>query len=122
MHCSFFGDPDEESRRLYIEYWQRKLKKNKKIDFPDSLVHRIAAATSKFSFAYMKEALWVLCFHNYGEFLTFFSVSTLVIMAGERHKRAFDIVILEQIDLLRKGIPLRGMAQGFASLNLNAHS
>jgi len=37
-------------------YWQNKLKGNKEIDYPDSLVDKIAGATDKFSFAYLKEA------------------------------------------------------------------
>jgi hypothetical protein len=41
-------------------YWQDKLKSNKDIVFPDSLVDKVADKTSKFSFAYLKEALYVL--------------------------------------------------------------
>ena len=42
---------------LYVKYWQNKLKPNKKIDFPDTLVSDIAKSTAKFSFAFLKEAL-----------------------------------------------------------------
>lgn len=38
-------------------YWQDKLKQNKDIDFPDSLLDTVAEKTNKFSFAYLKEAL-----------------------------------------------------------------
>lgn len=55
--CSLFDDPDLEERGLYAVYWQKKLKNNKSIDFPDSLVDEVAAATEAFSFAYLKEAL-----------------------------------------------------------------
>ena len=58
---SEFPDPDEEERTLYIQYWQNKLKGNKKISFPDSLVKEIASETDGFSFAYLKEALYVIC-------------------------------------------------------------
>ena len=58
---SEFPDPDEEERTLYIQYWQNKLQGNKKISFPDSLVKEIASETDGFSFAYLKEALYVIC-------------------------------------------------------------
>ncbi|KAH9844113.1 P-loop containing nucleoside triphosphate hydrolase protein [Rhodofomes roseus] len=82
-----FEDPDEEERALYTKYWQDKLKSNKDIDFPDSLVHEIAATTNKFSFAYLKEAF----------------VSTLVIMAGfeEGDKPDFASVLKGQVKTLR---------------------
>lgn len=54
---SKFDNPTEEERKLYGKYWQHKLAKSDKIDFPDSLVDEIASKTDKFSFAYMKEAL-----------------------------------------------------------------
>lgn len=38
-------------------YWQNKLKSNKAIDFPDSLLDKFAVTTDKFSFAYLKEVL-----------------------------------------------------------------
>ena len=59
VFLSLFDDPDEEERTLYIQYWQAKLKTNPKISFPDSLVKEVAAQTDKFSFAYLKEALYV---------------------------------------------------------------
>ena len=52
-----FDDPDEDERTLYVQYWQNKLKNNKKVAFPDSLVKDVAAQTDGFSFAYLKEAL-----------------------------------------------------------------
>ncbi len=57
---SLFDDPDEEERTLYIRYWQNKLKGNDRISFPDSLVKDVATQTDGFSFAYLKEALYVL--------------------------------------------------------------
>lgn len=52
----FFPDPDLEQRIAYCHFWQRKLKSNKDIDFPDKLCEAIAKITDKFSFAYMQEA------------------------------------------------------------------
>lgn len=48
-HCRLFDDPDKEERVLYVQYWQRKLKSNDKVDFPESLVKEIAAQTDGFS-------------------------------------------------------------------------
>ena len=55
-----------EERKLYVQYWQRKLHSNKSISFPDQLVDEVVKATDKFSFAYLKEALYVL-FSRLGE-------------------------------------------------------
>jgi hypothetical protein len=57
MTHSKFDDPDVDERALYAQYWQKKLKGNSEIDFPDSLVKEIADITDQFSFAYLKEAL-----------------------------------------------------------------
>jgi transitional endoplasmic reticulum ATPase len=54
---SLFDDPDLDERKLYCKYWQNKLKDNAAIKFPDSLLDKIATATERFSFAYLKEAL-----------------------------------------------------------------
>ena len=54
---SLFDDPDSEERKLYVQYWQAKLKSNKSVSFPDSLVKEVVDKTDKFSFAYLKEAL-----------------------------------------------------------------
>ncbi|ESK94426.1 atp-dependent zn protease [Moniliophthora roreri MCA 2997] len=83
-----FDDPDRDERVLYAQYWQNKLRNKNTVDFPDPLVGEIADATSKFSFAYLKEAF----------------VSALVILAGieEDDKPTFRSVILDQITKLRK--------------------
>ncbi|KAF5322585.1 hypothetical protein D9619_000648 [Psilocybe cf. subviscida] len=82
-----FDDPNEHERTLYAQYWQRKLESNKDVDFPDSLVVRIAQSTERFSFAYLKEAF----------------VSALVTLVGiEGPKPTFESVIIKQIDSLRK--------------------
>jgi len=84
-----FDDPDLEERGLYAVYWQKKLKNNKAIAFPDSLVDEVAAATEAFSFAYLKEAF----------------VSTLVILARldeDEEKPSFRSILMEQIDVLRQ--------------------
>ncbi|EGO27875.1 hypothetical protein SERLADRAFT_346820 [Serpula lacrymans var. lacrymans S7.9] len=52
-----FDDPDLEERVLYAKFWQNKLKANKRVSFPDTLVEEAAASTDQFSYAYLKEAL-----------------------------------------------------------------
>ncbi|KAF7798910.1 hypothetical protein EIP86_010138 [Pleurotus ostreatoroseus] len=84
-----FEDPDAEERKLYVQYWQRKLHSNKSISFPDQLVDEVVKATDKFSFAYLKEAF----------------VSTLVILAGYEDsddKPTFGDALKAQIEVLRK--------------------
>ncbi len=56
---SLFDDPDEVGRKLYAQYWQKKLSSNKEIHFPDELVEEFVFMTARFSFAYLKEALCV---------------------------------------------------------------
>lgn len=51
-----FPDPDEEGRRRYCQYWQRKLGDNDDVDFPDKLLTPMAKLMDGFSFAYMQEA------------------------------------------------------------------
>ena len=51
-----FPNPDLEQRIAYCKYWQKKLKDNKEVEFPDKLVKPIARLTNKFSFAYIQEA------------------------------------------------------------------
>uniref|UniRef100_L2G0W1 ATP-dependent zn protease n=1 Tax=Colletotrichum fructicola (strain Nara gc5) TaxID=1213859 RepID=L2G0W1_COLFN len=52
----YFPDPDLEQRAAYCKFWQKKLKSNKEIEFPDKLCTAIAKITGKFSFAYIQEA------------------------------------------------------------------
>jgi hypothetical protein len=59
---SEFDDPDTEARSLYVRYWQKKLENNKEILFPEDLVIEVVASTEQFSFAYLKEALYVNLF------------------------------------------------------------
>lgn len=71
---------------------RKKLEGNDKVDFPDSLVDKIAEWTEDFSFAYLKEA---------------FVSSLLIIAAREGHKdgddeESFETIIKRQIDTLRK--------------------
>ncbi|KIM91080.1 hypothetical protein PILCRDRAFT_811596 [Piloderma croceum F 1598] len=83
-----FDDPDRDERALYAKYWQDKLKDNKDISYPDSLVDEVASSTGKFSFAYLKEVF----------------VSSLVLLAGfeGEHKPDFASVIKGQIKALRQ--------------------
>ena len=60
MPTSNFPNPSQSERRDYAIYWQHKLHSNRDIDFPDSLLDEFAEKTDEFSFAYMKEALWVI--------------------------------------------------------------
>jgi transitional endoplasmic reticulum ATPase len=52
----YFPDPNLEQREAYCHFWQKKLKSNKDIEFPDELCRAIAEITDKFSFAYIQEA------------------------------------------------------------------
>ncbi|UZP41715.1 hypothetical protein NXS19_009531 [Fusarium pseudograminearum] len=52
----YFPDPNLEQREAYSRFWQKKLKSNKEIEFPDELCKAIAEITDKFSFAYIQEA------------------------------------------------------------------
>ncbi|KAJ7283998.1 P-loop containing nucleoside triphosphate hydrolase protein [Mycena rebaudengoi] len=85
-----FDDPDRDERSLYAKYWQKKLKNNKNIEFPDALVDEIAEQTAQFSFAYLKEVF----------------VSALVTLASfegdEKDKPSFAEVLKAQIKVLRK--------------------
>ncbi|CDO71396.1 hypothetical protein BN946_scf184908.g154, partial [Trametes cinnabarina] len=83
---SLFDDPDEDERTLYVKYWQNKLKSNKNIEFPDSLVQEVASKTDGFSFAYLKEAF----------------VSSLVLLAGwdGDDKPKFSKILLAEVKAL----------------------
>ena len=50
-----FKIPEEEERRLYTEYWRKKLLKNNTVEFPEELCSVIAQLSEGFSFAYLKE-------------------------------------------------------------------
>lgn len=50
-----FKIPGEEERRLYTEYWRKKLLKNETVEFPEELCNVIAKLSEGFSFAYLKE-------------------------------------------------------------------
>ncbi|KAI0304056.1 P-loop containing nucleoside triphosphate hydrolase protein [Russula brevipes] len=101
-----FDDPNKAARVLYAQYWQRKLKDNDEVSFPDSLVTEIAEKTERFSFAYLKEAF----------------VSALVTLLKEKEEGkhvTFESVIKRQIKTLRKQLdeaaPKAGFSQGPAS-------
>lgn len=51
-----FDNPGMDGRIAYCHYWQKKLKDNKDIEFPDKLCPAIAKMMDEFSFAYMQEA------------------------------------------------------------------
>lgn len=87
-----FPNPDMEQRVAYCKFWQRKLKDNDDVEFPDKLLRPIAGITDEFSFAYMQEAF----------------VSTLLKIASEhgssRQEAAnFDLCELEdEIEIIEK--------------------
>lgn len=107
MLRSLFDDPDPTERKLYCQYWQNKLASNDEIDFPDSLLDEIVDITDKFSFAFLKEGLYVhLPASCLISFLTYISsVSALVTLAGyddPKKKPSFGEEIKTQITALRK--------------------
>ena len=107
MHLSLFDDPNKAARVLYAQYWQRKLKDNKDVSFPDSLLTVIADETERFSFAYLKEALYVFSttFLSHSPRLADSSVSALVTLLTEKedgHPVTFETAIRKQIKILRK--------------------
>lgn len=77
------------------------------MDLSDELAWEIADATDGFSFAYLKEALYVhsalfaLPESNI-EVLSFLSVSSLVLFASDENEQTFEEIIKEQIKKLRK--------------------
>ncbi|KAN0097427.1 P-loop containing nucleoside triphosphate hydrolase protein [Tylopilus felleus] len=83
-----FDDPDYQERVLYVKYWQKKLKDNDEISFPESLVEEVAELTQGFSFSYLKEAF----------------VSTLVRItdADDDEWVEFPVMLKSQIMTLRK--------------------
>ncbi|CAE6522652.1 unnamed protein product [Rhizoctonia solani] len=83
-----FDLPNRDERIQYAQYWQRKLKDNKDVTFPESLVEKVADLTAGFSFAYLKEAF----------------VSTLVSMVGSHGEGQFEKLLVKQILELKKQI------------------
>lgn len=51
-----FPNPDLKERTAYAKFWQKKLKENKDLEFPDRLCPAVAKITHGFSFAFMQEA------------------------------------------------------------------
>ncbi|KAI9882530.1 MAG: hypothetical protein M1823_005726 [Watsoniomyces obsoletus] len=51
----FFSLPGETERRMYCEYWRKKLANKPSIEFAEDLSGAIAKVTEGFSFAYLKE-------------------------------------------------------------------
>lgn len=82
-----FDIPDEEERRLYCAYWQNKLARNDRVDFPDKLADEIAKLSDTLSFAYLKEAF----------------VATLIRMAGDPDVK-FAENLREQVKELKKQV------------------
>merc|ERR1712098_623856 len=51
-----FPNPSIDERVQYCHYWQKKLRDNKEIEFPDDICRAAAKITDGFSFAYIQEA------------------------------------------------------------------
>ncbi|KAJ9498907.1 hypothetical protein H2202_005584 [Exophiala xenobiotica] len=51
-----FPNPSIDERVQYCHYWQKKLRDNKEIEFPDEICQAAAKITDGFSFAYIQEA------------------------------------------------------------------
>lgn len=99
-------------------YWQDKLRSNKDIDFPDSLLEYLAAKTDNFSFAYMKR----FCeWYSPAEFqypvLTSASVSTLLTLAGREAESDFATILLQQVKKLREELAAGSGSTMVASLD-----
>jgi hypothetical protein len=94
---------------ISLPHRQNKLKDNDTISFPDSLVDEVADSTEKFSFAYLKEALWVsyLLPENVRAVLTILSsVSTLFRLATQEkgEQLEFEPLLKQTIKSLRKAL------------------
>jgi transitional endoplasmic reticulum ATPase len=87
-------------------YWQDKLANNDRIKFPNKLLDEFAAKTDGFSFAYMKEALWVAWPAQWRLMANpdhVRSVSALLILAGdETNDLTFPHELMAQVAALRK--------------------
>ncbi|KAI1036173.1 hypothetical protein LB504_011415 [Fusarium proliferatum] len=115
----YFPDPNIDQREAYCRFWQKKLKFNKEIEFPDKLCRAIAEITDKFSFAYIQEAFvatllaiarrsktkptvevsveaWVLVCDEFG--------ADLASDNGELDRLELWIEIKKQIKILREGM------------------
>ena len=88
---SNFPNPRRSQRRDYAVYWQKKLKGVSGIEFPNALLDEFAAKTSRFSFAYMKDAF----------------VSSLLAIAGDDKNKGdkhFPQRLMREVKHLRKEI------------------
>ncbi|RYC86335.1 hypothetical protein BFJ63_vAg10858 [Fusarium oxysporum f. sp. narcissi] len=115
----YFPDPNIDQREAYCRFWQKKLKPNKDIEFPDKLCRAIAEITDKFSFAYIQEAFvatllaiarrsktkptvggseeaWVLVSDDFGD--------ALASDKGDLDRLELWVEIKKQIKILREGI------------------
>ncbi|KAF8338940.1 P-loop containing nucleoside triphosphate hydrolase protein [Cantharellus anzutake] len=94
-----FDSPSLSERILYCKYWQRKLRTSKSINYPKTLIEKVAGLTANFSFAYIKETF----------------VSTLTFIAGDQAKGcAFEDIIESQITSLREQLGHEGVRHPYA--------
>jgi hypothetical protein len=60
VSCSNFSNPSTPERRSYASFWQKKLASNRSdVSFTENVLDDFANETDGFSFAYLKEALYV---------------------------------------------------------------
>lgn len=105
-----FENPSREERIAYSEYWRKKLRGKKNVEFPKEMSARVADLTADFSFAYMKEAF----------------VAALLVLVARSDERAYssrgggDILdgnlfwkeLKKQISALRKEMDEEGEETG----------
>ncbi|KAM3074194.1 hypothetical protein ACMFMG_002984 [Clarireedia jacksonii] len=114
----FFDVPNRDERVQYARYWKAKLKENKKVEFPEAMVGRVADITGGFSFAYMKEAF-------VAALLVIVAKTDEEMMQGltkERDELKDNVLWLElkkQVESLRKEMEEEGESKG-KGLNMSA--
>jgi transitional endoplasmic reticulum ATPase len=113
----FFDVPSREERVQYAKYWKAKLKENKKVEFPEAMVGRVADITGGFSFAYMKEAfvaaLLVIVAKTEGE------TQGLTKERDELKDNVLWLELKKQVESLRKEMEEGGESEG-RGLNMSA--
>ena len=104
-------------RRLYVAYWQNKLADNKDVNFPDSLASELALTTDGFSFAFLKEVLYVTSLNCLAgmTYSGYDSVSSLVLLASGEHGE-FGSIAREQVKALRKQLETKSKLSSSVSL------
>ena len=102
-----FANPTEDERVQYADFWKKKLKSNKDIEFPHKLSVAIAKITHGFSFAYIQEAfvasLLEIAAHN-GDTLRVLQATREPQLDAEALAREYKVWGLRIIALLIAGV------------------